>query len=73
MLMAVTPAFASRSASFGLASVPSVPISTVPGFRKVISSSVGRPTRSTMSAWPYRAGASGTMVAPASRKASSGR
>ena len=52
MLIAVTPALASRSASAGLASVPSVPIRTSPERSMPISSSVGRPTRSTISASP---------------------
>ena len=50
MLMAVRPPAASRSASFGLASVPSVPMMTVPLRSIWPSSSEGRPTRSTISA-----------------------
>ena len=51
MLIAVRPRSARVAASFGLASVPSVPITTVPDRSIWISSSDGRPTRSTISAW----------------------
>ena len=52
MLMAVTPASASRCARAGLESVPSVPIRMMPARSMPLSSSEGRPTRTTTSAWP---------------------
>ena len=61
MLMAVTPRSASFCASSGRARVPSVPMRTVPVRSISTSSSEGRPTRRTMSAWLYSEAASGTI------------
>ena len=72
MLMAVIAGVAKLLGQLGCASVPSVPTSTWPGF----SSSSPPPTagrrEARMSAWPYSAATSGTIVTPASRYAWSG-
>ena len=71
MEMAVTPRSASLAASAGRDRVPRVPIRTDPGWRNSTSSSDGRPTRRTMSAWPYSADRSVTTVAPDAVKSAS--